>query len=119
MTPDTPPEAAAARVEVCDKHGLRYNAAVEEGCARCRTEAAGRAMGGTGFVARRPTDLGRSLIVAVVLVVGVGLSLYGAHSLAYGLGRSVLEQSLDETWEEAPETEEDLEAVFEEILGDN
>ncbi len=104
-----PPPEASVRIEVCEKHGLRFNAATEDGCARCRTETGERAMGPRGFVAQRPPDLGRSVLVAMLMIVGIGGSLFAAHRVAYNFGRAMIEEAM------AP-LEEDLEeGAFDEL----
>ena len=119
MTPDLPPDppttGAAVRIEVCEKHGLRYNAATDEGCARCRTEAGGRTMDQRGFTPRPAVNVGRSLLVAAALVIAIGGSLFAAHTVAYRASQMLMEQALEEAIEDS---DEDYEDAFEELFGD-
>lgn len=113
-----PSEATSVRIEVCEKHGLRYNAALDDGCARCRTEAEGRTMDRRGFSPQRAPDVTRSLLVAVALVVGIGGSLYLAHSVAFRFGKAVMEQVLEESPAASEEDYDDYEDDFDELFGD-
>jgi len=94
-------------VVTCEKHGLRYNRAVESGCVRCRRERGAGTRSGTtsgrGPVAARaeaPASLPMQLLIAALLVGGTGSLCWGAHqavidSFAGGLiahtGRSGIE----------------------------
>lgn len=121
MAVDPPPETSPARVEVCARHGLRYNAAVDDGCARCRTEAGARALGNSGAAPRRAPDLGRGLLVAGALIVGAGLGLYAAHRLAYEAGHAVFEETIQDVSQPPLDDaeDEDLEQILDEILGED
>jgi len=117
--PQTPTGTPSVQIEVCEKHGLRYNAAADDGCARCRTEAGGRTLEQRGFAPRRAHDLKRSLLVTAALVVGIGGTLFAAHSVAYHAGKAVMKQVLEDSFDESvDESEEDYEEAFEELFGD-
>jgi hypothetical protein len=80
-------------IVVCDKHGLRYNRAVESGCVRCRrgesgvqtgvvaTATATAAATATAPVARadRPASTAIQLVLAAVLIGGTGSLFFSAH----------------------------------------
>lgn len=85
-------EARRVEISVCPKHGLRYNAAEELGCVRCRREdgaGVGRArvVGGAGAgraqAAPRRGDAAASaptqLLLAALLVSGTGVMFWAAH----------------------------------------
>ena len=79
------------RVEivVCDKHGLKYNAAEAGGCVRCRREAgrgvaAGAVAAGAPqprrlVAAEAPASAAVQLLLAAVLVAGTGTLFWTAH----------------------------------------
>jgi hypothetical protein len=77
---------------VCDKHGLRYNRAVESGCARCRRESGAVATPGASApaqgaprsaqgmsAAEQPASIGKQLLLAAALVAGTGVLFWSAH----------------------------------------
>lgn len=81
-------EARRVEVAVCERHGLRYNAAEGRGCVRCRAEAG--VAPGTAPAARTPapgagrgSDAGasaaRQLVLAALLVGGTGALFWTAH----------------------------------------
>lgn len=81
-------ESRRIEISVCPKHGLRYNAAEELGCVRCRREdgaGVGRApaAGGRAPAAPRPADGPASaptqLLLAALLVAGTGAMFWTAH----------------------------------------
>ena len=118
----SPSDAAAVRIEVCDKHGLRYNAAVDDGCARCRTEAGARSVGRRDFSTRRAPDLHRGLLVAGALVLAVGGGLFVAHTVAYNAGKLMVDSLMEEAPDEEPEedamSEAESEEAFERLFGE-
>ena len=79
------------RVEivVCDRHGLKYNAAEAGGCVRCRREAgrgvaAGAVAAGAPqprrlVAAEAPASAAVQLLLAAVLVAGTGTLFWTAH----------------------------------------
>lgn len=116
ISTDQPGDATSVQIETCEKHGLRYNAAVDDGCARCRTEVGARTIAQRGFSPQRAPDITRGLLVAGVLVAGIGGSLFAAHTVAYHAARTLRDLALEETAEEAEENYED---EFEALFGDN
>ena len=94
LLPDLPPEPEALTatgsrrldVGVCEKHGLRYNRAVETGCVRCRREsgvapaaATGASRLGTAVRLDAPSSIGIQLLVAALLIGGTGGLCFAAH----------------------------------------
>jgi hypothetical protein len=95
LLPDLPPEPEALTatgsrqldVAVCEKHGLRYNRAVESGCVRCRRESGivstpGAKGAGPGAAPRSldpPASPAIQLLIAALLIGGTGGLCWGAH----------------------------------------
>lgn len=81
-TPKTPVE-----IVVCDKHGLRYNALTDTGCARCKREAVGSER------AKPPSSeatMKNQAAIAAGLVLVTGLGLYGGRQgVVASLGTAV------------------------------
>jgi hypothetical protein len=83
MSEQNPSPPAKAHAALCEKHRLRYNPNVHDGCARCRRErgeliATPRhesASAGDGVVAKAGS-LGRALSVALGLIIGFAMLLY-------------------------------------------
>ena len=81
-------EARRVEIAVCEKHGLRYNAAEGQGCVRCRREA-GVSAGPPAATARAaapgaaPSEASPSvpsqLLLAALLVAGTGAMFWTAH----------------------------------------
>ncbi len=74
----------AVDIAVCDRHGLRYNRATENGCVRCRREAGARtpATGSDGRAAaagEREASAPIQLLLAAALIVGTGILLWNAQ----------------------------------------
>ena len=107
MQSDPSQPCAPARIEVCDKHGLRYNAATDDGCTRCRTETGTRTMAPKPMSVSHRPDSRRSLLVAGLLVIVVGFALFAVHTVAYRLGSAVIERTWEEMDAEATERLED------------
>ncbi len=75
-------------VATCEKHGLRYNRAVESGCVRCRRESGvattatagtGASRLGTAVRLDAPSSVGTQLLIAVLLIGGTGGLCFAAH----------------------------------------
>jgi hypothetical protein len=76
-------------IAVCERHGLRYNAAEGQGCVRCRRDTAvgGPAGSSSGPAAQpravrdaeRPASVAAQVLVAALLVGGTGGMLWAAH----------------------------------------
>ena len=68
----------SVRIEVCEKHGLRYNAAASTGCARCVREAAPSATKGPV----RPTaaGIGPQVAIAIGLICTSGFLFLTVHN---------------------------------------
>ena len=81
-------EARRVEISVCPKHGLRYNAAEELGCVRCRRED-GAGLGRVPAAAARRQAAPRradgvasapnQLLLAALLVAGTGAMFWTAH----------------------------------------
>ena len=80
-------EARRVEVAVCERHGLRYNAAEGQGCVRCRSEAGVTApprRSAAGPATRNASEeagasLPMQLLVAALLVAGTGTMFWSAH----------------------------------------
>ncbi len=96
LLPDLPPEPEALTatgsrpldIATCEKHGLRYNRAVESGCVRCRRESGvattaatstGASRLGTAVRLDAPSSIGTQLLIAVLLIGGTGGLCFAAH----------------------------------------
>lgn len=109
-TPAPTGQGRTADIVVCDKHGLRYNRAVESGCVRCRRES-GVAPAATSGASRAatprpagppdaPASTGVQLLLAFLLVGGAGALFWTAHkavleSFAGGVLATVGKQSAE------------------------
>ena len=89
--------ASPVDIATCEKHGLRYNRAVDTGCARCRRESGAVAVEGATAPAQgtakagateKPASVGKQLLLAAALVAGTGVLFWSAH-------QSVLESFSD------------------------
>ncbi len=90
MTSNPPPSSVSV---VCEKHGLRYNPALQTGCVRCR-----RADGASPAPAGQPpksggTSLATAWVLALVLILAVGFALYATHLKSYRAGQRFREVS--------------------------
>jgi hypothetical protein len=95
LLPDLPPASEALTatgsrpldVATCERHGLRYNRAVESGCVRCRREGGVTSKTGAGAsrpgaaprAAEPPASVATQLLIAALLVGGTGGVCYAAH----------------------------------------
>lgn len=97
----------------CEKHGLRYNAATQSGCVRCRRET-GEASGARQRTetANPPVPLAAALAFTALLLFGTSLTFYHLHTLAYEATREHREAL-------APILDEDYEAKQEEAFREN
>jgi hypothetical protein len=75
-------------IATCEKHGLRYNRAVDAGCVRCRRESGAVAAPGAATSSQgtarttateQPASLGKQLLLAAALVAGTGVLFWSAH----------------------------------------
>lgn len=87
-----------ANIVQCEKHGLRYNADIQEGCVICRREAGGSPSTAAADPARstRPaassTPMGPALLVTGVLILGTTGVFFVTHSAIAGVARGFLAQ---------------------------
>ncbi|MDX1630886.1 MAG: hypothetical protein R3234_03440 [Thermoanaerobaculia bacterium] len=77
---DSVPEV---RIETCERHGLKFNAAAQPGCVRCRREAGNLPEGrkqppARGDAGSSPT-LGAQMALTATLVFGTGFLFFTAH----------------------------------------
>ena len=72
---------AEVRIETCEIHGLKYNAAVATGCVRCRNGSPDA--GAAGSVAPAApvagTSAGKQAAVTALLILASGLLFFTAH----------------------------------------
>jgi len=86
-------DAGSVDVRLCEKHGIRYNAALQNGCVRCRKEA-----GDAGPSPRTSAAAGGdgsalpALLVTLLLILATGGALYGLHAMAYAGVESALDE---------------------------
>ncbi len=89
-------EGSEIRIETCPTHGLRFNAAVHPGCARCRKEAGEQIGKASQTPAPAPPSGGNrapmaaAIGLAVLLILLAGTAFYWAHAQVWSQGRAIL-----------------------------
>jgi hypothetical protein len=78
--------ASDVRIETCEVHGLKYNAAIDTGCVRCRRDADGAeaAPSGSAAIAVAAPLVGKQALVSALLVAGSGFLFFTAHQRMLG-----------------------------------
>ena len=66
------------RIETCSKHGLRYNAATTNGCARCLREASGN-LPTQPTQSTDKTAMAPHAMIAALLIAGSGFLFFSVH----------------------------------------
>jgi len=90
------PDSSDVRVETCPTHGLRFNAALHPGCARCRKEAGEQIGSAPQTSAPAPPNGGNraplagAVGLAVLLILLAGTAFYWAHTQVWTRGQAVL-----------------------------
>ncbi|MCP4658810.1 MAG: hypothetical protein GY856_25645 [bacterium] len=106
----------ATQIVKCEKHGLRYNAATQSGCVRCRREGGEAARAGPVRAAGRTTPQGMSLIAALavsaLLILAMSFVLFWVRYQAEKQVERVMEP--DGYEELSPEEREQFEELFRE-----
>jgi len=87
------------QIAICERHGLKYNAATEAGCVRCRRESGEGVEGATPAARRRSAPV--QLLVAALLVGTTG-ALFCAAQRPILAGYPLLRQAAARGQEEAP-----------------
>lgn len=75
------------RIETCEVHGLKYNAAIATGCVRCRKDGTGAEAGpaaSPSVAASAAPSLGKQALVSALLVAGSGFLFFSAHQRMLG-----------------------------------
>jgi len=114
----------ATQIVKCEKHGLRYNAATQSGCVRCRREAgefpktgATRAPERT---ARQGMSLSAALAISALLVLATSFAMLWIHTQVYDQTQRLMESDGYEEFtpdgyeELTPEEREKIEELFRE-----
>ena len=102
------------RIETCPKHGLRYNAAVASGCARCVRENAGNTPVTKPKSASLSTPLGPQAFIAGALIIGCGSLFFAIHNEIAQSFRGSWGGASSEAFEES--SEETVNAEIEGLL---
>ena len=72
--------ASEVRIETCEAHGLKYNAAVATGCVRCRRDPTGAAeVPASASPAETAPSVGKQAAFAALLVAASGFLFFTAH----------------------------------------